>query len=256
MTTATAKPAPVTPTATPASAPPIPRLHDSAKYREGLANLNRLRLEVLRLEKIRDEVEAGRLQAARSQASEVEEVLRGRSAADVRRSATLDDQKYSLLVKDLRLSRLAVEAAEREMVYIERDVKAEAAAPFAPHLRAKTRTAALAWLAYIRAAGELDRLTEDLGALHGHGGCDRNALPRLALGDPTRLDCHSATIIRELIAAGILDEREDAELLRGLAVAPKPRPYTPPPPPAPKKKEPGSFAKALRRLGVSMGSDW
>jgi hypothetical protein len=247
-------PAPA-PVAAPVAVPPLPELADAPEYVRACENRDRLAAEFARLDGMVNDVRARINEARTDRQGAVNRVLAGANAKDVR--PTSSEQDEINLSRDRRVVHEALDIAKKEVVAVAGRVKHEVAAPFAPYFRAKVRLAALAFLAHARAMAELDDIRDELGArsLLGYGGCVCD-LPRFAGGNPADKDSQSASIIRGLIEAGALDEAKDAALLAGLAIAP-PRPvYVEPAPKPEKKKEPTSFAKALRSLGVSFGDSW
>jgi hypothetical protein len=264
-TATTPAPAPVAPAVpvavvpTVVGPPRLPELEDSAVYRTAYANVVRLKLEIARLEGARDNFETLRAEALAERKNEVAKVLAGASASQVRRESTALDADIFRVTQDLRLTRQALAVAERELPHAEATAKHEACAPLAPHFRRVLRTAAVAHLSSVKAVAELDKINDHLGerGMRGYGGLDSPSGLRVRGGDPFTDDqSETAGMIRELLDIGILDVKADAELLSGLAVRPPAVVFVGPPPKPPKSKEPSSFAKALRSLGVGFGNEW
>lgn len=242
------------------AAPPVkwPEMSDSPLYRANHANLNRLKAEASRLEMLRQSYDALRTEHAKAQRSNVEEVLRGKTASQVRRDAPFVEADYLKIYEDLKLTRRAIEVAEKELLQIQGQAKEEACRPFAPAYRAKVRAAALAYIAAARAMGELDEINEHLAnrELRDRGGLN-SPLPAFPGGLPSYVHSDFAVVVRQLIDLGIVDEVKDAALLAGLAIAPKPVPYVEPAPKPPKEKpkKESALHRILRHAGA-LGDGW
>jgi hypothetical protein len=250
-----------TPTPATTFAPAVPDYTASPRYRAALENLTRLQLEEQRLDRILQSQLTLREEALKAKKSPVEQLLAGKTATEVRHQAHENDFAIKLIQRDLKLTREGVEAASRELTRVRSSARHEVVASspdFLKHYRVVARRAALAWVAAIRAQGEMDRLNDELFSreLRGIGGLDYPLAP-VPTGDPFSAQSHSATLLRALIEAELLDEVEDRELLAGLAVAPKPKPFVPEAPPKPKPKPKyGGLAKVLVAVGAAKRRDF
>lgn len=125
------------------------------------------------------------------------------------------------ITTDLKNARAGLALAEDMLRRATNEAAADLAREFAPTYRQAARRAVAAWVAFVRESHALAELDVQLGPLHGRGGCEC-PVPRSGNGDPASQDAHSAVVLRQLVDAGLLDARADADLLRGLAVRPRP----------------------------------
>ncbi|MFO0799190.1 MAG: hypothetical protein U0804_17110 [Gemmataceae bacterium] len=198
----------------------IPRIEDHPRYAKAPEARNRLAGEVVRLESELSNIRAVAAEQRRQNDQVAQRLVAGEPLAAVR--AAPQDGALERITADLRNARAGLALAEEQLTRTATVAAAELAREFSPHYRQVARRAVTAWLAFIRESHALAELDMQLGPLHGRAGCEC-PVPRSGNGDPAVQDAHSADVIRQLLDAGTLDARADADLIRGLAVRPRSR---------------------------------
>jgi len=238
-------------TDTPASS--LPRIADHPRMQAATATANRLAGEVTRLERELSEHQQHATEAHAAAKDIPRRLVEGASLRDVRQLST--DSVFERICGDLRNARRGLELAQKERLHVEREVARELAERYAPEFRRRMRPFAEAYIAFAQAMSEYREYMDELRVHDLLAGPCSVLLPEFGADDPYALDGRFPQVVRDLLDGGVLHERDDADLLRGLSVAPKfiPAPAPPPPPPKNPTEEGRRFGRALRRLGVQFG---